>query len=181
MIGFDGSARRDWTTLVGCTVGGAPYLWLIGNWERNPHDPDWSVPRSEVDARVADAFARWQVRMLAGDPAGWTSELQTWASEYGDERVVIIPQTAERMAPAADVFRVELVSGQLTFDGSPSLARALGNAVTRETRWGLSISKDARSSPRKIDPAIAAILARMARDLVSANAPPKQMWRAFVA
>ncbi len=180
VMGFDGSATRDWTSLTICALDGPPHIHLLGNWERNPHDPDWRVPRSEVDARVAEAFGRWNVRLLAGDPAGWTSELQAWADEYGAERVVTIPQVAERMAPAADVFRAELRDGRLTVDDHPALVRALGNAVTRETRWGLSISKDAKNSPRKIDPAIAAILARMARELVPATVE-RHHWRAFDA
>jgi phage terminase large subunit-like protein len=180
VLGFDGSATRDWTSLALAPASGPCHIHLLGNWERNPHDPDWRVPRAEVDARVADAFRRWDVRVMVGDPAGWTSELQAWADEYGEERVLVIPQTAERMAPAADVFRAELCDGRLTVDDHPALVRALGNAVTRETRWGLSISKDARNSVRKIDPAIAAILARMARDLIPATAE-RHHWKAFVA
>lgn len=180
VLGFDGSATRDWTSLVGCQVEGKPHAFMIGNWERNPHDPDWMVPRAEVDARVVEAFRRWNVRLMVADPAGWTSEVQNWADEFGDERVIVVPQTAERMAPAADTFRAELRAGDLTFDGHPALERALANAVTRETRWGLSIAKDARNSPRKIDPAIAAILARMARDLVPEPAP-RRRWHAFIA
>ncbi len=180
VLGFDGSATRDWTSLTGCTLDGPPHVFMLGNWERNQHDPDWQVPRSEVDARVADAFRRWNVRLMAADPAGWTSELQAWIAEFGEERVIAVPQSAERMAPAADVFRVELRDGTLTFDGHPALARALANAVTRETRWGLSISKDAKNSPRKIDPAIAAILARLARDLIP-EPVQRRTWTAFAA
>ena len=173
VLGFDGSATRDWTALMGCTIDGPPHIFTVGIWERNQHDPDWRVPRTEVDARLDDAMRRWSVSVLAADPAGWTAELEAWAARYGDDTVLVIPQTAERMAPAADVFRAELTTGRLTHDGHPSLERALGNATTRETRWGLSIKKDAPNSPRKIDPAIAALLARMARGLVPAPAPKR--------
>ncbi|MBA3778217.1 MAG: hypothetical protein H0X16_02720 [Chloroflexi bacterium] len=39
------------------------------------------------------------------------------------------------------------------------MARAVANARLRETRWGIAIRKDHPASPRKIDVAIAAILA----------------------
>jgi len=177
VLGFDGSTSRDWTALMGCTLTGMPHVFVVGIWERNEHDPDWTVPRMEVDARVAEAFGRWKVRMMACDPAGWTQEIEGWAMRYGEEIVQVIPQTAERMAPACDVFRAELTTGRLTHDGNSSLERALGNAVTRETRWGLSIVKDAKNSPRKIDPAVAAVLARLARNLAPA---PKQRLAAFL-
>jgi len=177
LLGFDGSATRDWTALMGCTLTGVPHVFVVGIWERNPNDPDWAVPRTEVDARVAEAFKRWKVRLMGCDPAGWTQEIEEWAMRYGETVVQLIPQTAERMAPACDVFRAELTSGRLTHDGNPSLERALGNAVTRETRWGLSIVKDAKNSPRKIDPAVAAVLARLARNLAP---QPKVRLAAFL-
>lgn len=180
-VGFDGSATRDWTALMGCTLDDAvPHIFTLGIWERDPHDPDWSVPRAAVDARVAATMKRWKVRLMACDPAGWTSEIDDWADEYGDTIVQTIPQTAERMAPACDVFRAELTTNRLTIDTDHGLARALGNAVTRETRWGLSITKDGRNSLRKIDPAVAAVLARLARTLAPARDSRRGGW-AFVA
>jgi phage terminase large subunit-like protein len=172
-----GSTSRDWTALIGCTLKDTPHVFVVGIWERNEHDPDRSVPRMEIDARGADAFRRYKVRMMACDPAGWTQEIEGWAMRYGETIVQLIPQTAERMAPACDVFRAELTSGRLTHDGNPALERALGNAVTRETRWGLSIVKDAKNSPRKIDPAVAAVLARLARNLAP---QPKARLSAFL-
>lgn len=179
-IGFDGSATRDWTALIGCTFDPIPHVFTIGIWERNPHDPAWTVPREEVAARLAKAMQRWDVRLVACDPAGWSSEIDDWARLYGDELVIAIPQTGERMAPACDVFRAEITSTRLTIDADPGLARALGNAVATETRWGLSIKKDGKNSPRKIDPAVAAVLARLARTLAPTTKHRKGGW-AFAA
>jgi phage terminase large subunit-like protein len=47
----------------------------------------------------------------------------------------------------------------LTHDGSPVLARHLANAVTKVSPQGTTIVKDGRGSPRKIDAAIAAVMA----------------------
>lgn len=177
VIGFDGSSSRDNTALVAASLSDPPYLWLLGLWE--PGHGEVQVPREAVYARLAEAIEHWDVRLIACDPAGWTTEIQDWAADWGEDRVIVVPQTAERMAPAADRFRALVVSGGLRHDGSPALARQIANAVTRETRWGLSIRKDGPNSPRKIDAAIAAILALTARDL--APAPPKRRVGAFLA
>jgi phage terminase large subunit-like protein len=170
VIGFDGSASRDNTALVAMTLEG--HAWPLGVWERDPHRPDWRVPREAVHARLADAMNRYDVRLLLCDPAGWTAEIEGWAAEFGAERVVVFPQTNERMAPAADRFRAGVVNGEITHSGDPTLTRNVLNAITRETRWGLAIGKDHRDSPRKVDAAVAAVLADAARAL--AMAAPQQ-------
>jgi phage terminase large subunit-like protein len=159
VIGFDGSATRDNTALIGCTVEDKPHLFLIGLWQRDERDPAWQVPRVEVDARLADAVSRFEVRRVACDPAGWYGEIQDWLARFGESIVIVVPQVNERMAPAADAFRAAVLAGELTHDGSPALARAVANARTRETRWGIGIRKDHPGSPRKIDAAVAALLA----------------------
>lgn len=157
--GFDGSATRDNTALVFATVEERPHLFVYGLWERDPSDPTWTVPRAEVDARLDAAIQRWDVQSVGCDPAGWYGEIAEWRQRYGERVILEIPQTHERMAPAADAFRAAVMAGELTHDGSVALARAIANAHTRETRWGVSIRKDHAASPRKIDAAIAAILA----------------------
>ena len=159
-VGFDGSDSRDNTALVMCDE--AAHLTVLGVWQRDQHDPDWRVPREEVDARLAAAFRRHDVQAVYCDPAGWTREIGDWQALYGDSVVVPYAQTAERMAPAADEFRAAAVHGELTHDGDPVLERNVLNAATRETRWGLSIMKDHKDSPRKIDAAVAAVLAHRA-------------------
>ena len=56
--------------------------------------------------------------------------------------------------------RAAAVHRELTHDGDPVLERNVLNAATRETRWGLSIMKDHKDSPRKIDAAVAAAATR---------------------
>lgn len=158
VIGFDGSASRDSTALIGCTLDGKPHLWVIGLWERDIRDSQWMVPREEVEARIAASFERYKVRSLACDPAGWFGEIAEWKARYG-EPVETVPQVNERMAPAADAFRVAVLNGELTHDGNPGLARHVANAHTRETRWGIGIRKEHSGSPKKIDAAIAAVIA----------------------
>jgi phage terminase large subunit-like protein len=50
--------------------------------------------------------------------------------------------------------------GEFTIDGDPMLIRHLKNAQAYDTRHGQVIVKDSKNSPRKIDAADAAIIAR---------------------
>ena len=172
VAGFDGSATRDNTALVIANLDSpTPHLHVYGHWSRDPQDPSWVVPRDEVDGRIEAMMRRWKVQRLDCDPAGWYSEIGEWRARYGEETVVDVPQTNERMAPAADRFRAAVMARDLTHDGHPALARAIANATMRETRWGVGIKKDHPGSPRKIDAAIAAILAHNA---ATSWEPPKQ-------
>ncbi len=159
-IGFDGSSSRDNTALVAATISEPIHIVVLGIWAPDHGQPQ--VDREAVAATLWAAMQTYDVRAVWGDPAGWTAELQTWAAAWGEDRVLIVPQTPERMAPAADEFRADVIARRLTHDGHPGLAWQVGNAVTRPTRWGLSIRKDGVNSPRKIDAAVAAILARAA-------------------
>lgn len=159
VLAFDGSASGDSTALVGCTVGGTPHLWVEGLWE-NPNDPQWRVPRGDVDAAVDLAFAKYQVVELAADPWGWRSELEAWAKRHGERRVIEWnTANGQRMAPATDRFYAAVVDQTLTHDKDPRLAAHLAHAVARRTPAGDLIAKDKKNSPRKIDAAVAAIVA----------------------
>jgi phage terminase large subunit-like protein len=56
-----------------------------------------------------------------------------------------------------------VVDGELTHDGSSVLARHILNARRRESRSGIQIAKEHPESPRKIDAAVAAVLAWQCR------------------
>jgi len=159
VLAFDGSASGDSTALVGVTVEEAPYVFVVDVWE-NPGDPRWRVPRAEVDAAVAHAFGLYNVVELAADPWGWRSEIEAWAKRHGEKHVVEWNTgAASRMAPATDRLYQAVVTGAVTHDGDERLARHMGNAVARSTPMGDLVSKDKRGSKRKIDAAVAAIVA----------------------
>jgi phage terminase large subunit-like protein len=52
-----------------------------------------------------------------------------------------------------------VTESQLTHDGNPTLARHLSNTVIKIDRLGPRIVKEHRGSPRKIDAAVAAVIA----------------------
>lgn len=159
VLAFDGSASGDSTVLVGCTIGPEPYVFVVGMWE-NDGKPGWRVPREDVDKAVAAAFKRYSVVELACDPWGWRSEIESWAKRHG-ERKVIEWNTAHaaRMAPATDRLYQLVMDGEIAHDGDERMNRHFDHAVARNTNLGDLISKDKKGSAKKIDSAVAAIVA----------------------
>lgn len=157
VLAFDGSASGDSTALVGCTLDG--HLWVEGLWE-NPGDPRWRVPRAEVDMAVQMAFQKYDVAELSCDPWGWRSEIETWSKRHGDARVLEWNTAhAQRMAPATDRLYQAVVTKVVTHDGDPRLSAHIAHCVAKRTPMGDLVAKDKRGSPRKIDAAVAAIVA----------------------
>lgn len=159
VLGFDGSASGDSTALIGCTVEKMPHLFVAGLWE-NPGDPRWRVPRREVIDQIKYMFNHYNVVELSCDEWGWRTELEDLAQEFGDKKVLRFNTAqANRMAPATDRMYQAVVNKQLTHDGNESMANHFSHAVAKSTTLGDLIVKDKRNSPRKIDAAVAAIVA----------------------
>lgn len=160
VLGFDGSASGDSTALVAATVEPEPYVWVVGVWEKPEDDTQWRVPREEVSETVAEMFETYNVQELSADPWGWRSELEQWQKHYGERKVVEFNTGfRKRMAPATDRFYQAVSEGRLSHDGHPRLAVHIGHAVATPSPQGDVITKDKKSSPRKIDLAVAAIVA----------------------
>ncbi|KUI43917.1 terminase large subunit [Mycobacterium sp. IS-1590] len=157
VLAFDGSASGDSTALIGCTLDG--HVWVEGLWE-NPGDPRWRVPREDVDRAVDVAFTKYEVAELACDPWGWRSEIEAWARRYGERRVIEWNTAhAQRMAPATDRLYQAVATRAVTHDGDLRLAAHIAHCAAKSTPMGDLVSKDKRGSPRKIDAAVAAIVA----------------------
>lgn len=175
VLAFDGSASGDSTALVGCTVGPDPHLFVVGLWE-NPGDPRWRVPRADVDRAVDLAFDRWDVLELAADPWGWRTEIESWAERHGERRVLEWNTAhAGRMGPATDRMYAAASEHRLTHDGDPRLAAHVAHCVAKATANGDLVSKDKRNSPRKIDAAVAAIVALDRAAWHTTNAPRRRV------
>jgi phage terminase large subunit-like protein len=72
------------------------------------------------------------------------------------------------MIPATQRMYEAVTNKTLTHSGNPDLGRHIGNAVIRRTAHGGHLQKDASTSPRKIDLAVASV---MALERASYNAP----------
>jgi phage terminase large subunit-like protein len=172
VLAFDGSASGDSTALIGCTLGDRPHIFTVAVWEAPGGDDRWRVPRGEVADMIAAAHDRWQVRELAADPWGWRSELEEWAAQF---KTVVEWNTAHagRMAPATDRLYAALAEGTVTHDGTELLAAHINHCVAKRSPMGDLVSKDKRGSKRKIDAAVAAIVAHDRAAWHRAN-PPKR-------
>ena len=165
VLGFDGSVGDDSTALVAVTVAEPHRLFVVGVWER-PTGPDgahWRVPRDDVNLAVEMAFDRWDVAELACDPYYWQAEIDAWSDRWNtsrETRVLEFPTGSwRRMAPATESFYTAVADGSLVHDGDPRLAAHVTAAVVRSTPAGSILSKDRRHSPRKIDLAVASVIA----------------------
>ncbi|MDQ3717181.1 MAG: phage terminase family protein, partial [Actinomycetota bacterium] len=121
---------------------------------------------------------KYDVLELACDPWGWRSEIESWAKRHGETRVLEYNTgAAQRMAPATDRLYQAVASGTVTHDGDELLAAHIGNCVAKPTPMGDLVSKDKRMSTRKIDSAVAAIIA-YDRAAV-AQPPPEKIYHVY--
>ena len=174
VLGFDGSFDNDSTALVVCTLGDRPYLDVVEAWEKPAGAAqDWRVPIVSVEDSIRAACRRWQVREIACDPHRWARTYQILEGERLP--VVEFPQTPPRMTPATQRFYEAVVNRTLTHSGDPRLARHIENCVIKTDSRGSRLVKESKSSARKIDLAISAV---MAFDRACAL-PPKRGPRVF--
>ena len=160
VLGFDGSYSGDSTALVGATVTEKPHLFVLGMWEHPGGNIAWQVDHDEVEASVQSAFRRFRVKEMSADPPYWSQQLNRWAEQYGADTVLAFNTSVrKRMAQACSSFYQAATTESLTHDGHPGMERHVGNAVLKETAGGAYITKEAKQSPRKIDAAIAAVIA----------------------
>ncbi len=201
-LGFDGALVQDATGVVATDVETGHQV-VVACWERPPHlheDDDWQVPIDELDEAVAFAFDFWTVSRMYGDPPHYREDLNRWAGEFGDDKVIEFwTNNRKRMAYALKAYRTDMRAGVMShgpLDDSTeaaaahdALIRHIANAVRAPTnirdeedgKFLWLIKKDSQKSPRKIDLAMAACLSWEARgDAIRAGAlnKPKTYRRA---
>ena len=69
------------------------------------------------------------------------------------------PQSPGRTTPATARLHEAVVNGALTPSGDARLARHVGNVVLREDARAARLAKERKHSPRRIDAAVAAVMA----------------------
>jgi phage terminase large subunit-like protein len=157
VVGFDGSMSGDSTAVVGVTVEETPHIFLIGLWEKPKDDLNWKVPRAEVKDAIRAACRTWDVVETPWDEYLWLDA----QDELSDERIPVVgfPQNITRMGPATQRMYEAVIDGAITHDGDPRLARHFDNCVLKSDSRGSRVVKDKPNSARKIDAAVAAIMA----------------------
>jgi phage terminase large subunit-like protein len=161
VLGLDGSFSGDATVVTYATIEEVPQVGIVGAWEKDPniHDDTWRVDVLEVEETIRQFVkANPNVKEIACDPYRWTRTMQVLMEE--GYPIVEYPSTnARRMVPACAKFYDAVVDGKMIHDGNPLLARHLMNAVIKVDQLGPRIVKENRASQRRIDAAVAAVLA----------------------
>ena len=160
VLGFDGSRTGDATALVAVSVvdaGETPHVQAVSVHENIDMLPDFEVDMAAVMEEIREACKRWRVQEITADLTYWQLPLRILADE--GLPVVEMPQTLPRMAPATAAFHQAAVTAHLTHDGNPDLRRHVSNAVVIPGTRGDKLAKETKGSPRKIDLAVAALMA----------------------
>jgi len=176
VLGFDGSKTGDHTALIACELA-TGHLWPLGIWDPAEHGGE--VPRDEVDAAVGAAFATYRVARMYADPPYWKEELAGWAGQHGDKVVVKFATYRNRpMGFAVRSFAQAIADRSVSHDGGARFALHIGNASRKALNerddkgaplW--VIQKETPDSPKKVDAAVAAVLAWEARmDAIASGA-----------
>jgi phage terminase large subunit-like protein len=111
-----------------------------------------------VENTIIEFCGKYKVREVACDPFRWQRSMQV-LQDHGIPIVEWPSTSAARMIPACAKFYDAVVNQRLSHDGDPLLARHISNAVVKTDRLGPRIVKEHRGSPRKIDAAVASIIA----------------------
>jgi len=185
VLGFDGSRKRSDTTTDATAIIGTRVVdghqFEVDVWEQPKDERGWQVPTAQVDAAIRSAFSRFNVVGVYADPALWESWISKWEAEYGSQLLVTSTRdhpmewwmTGGRRIKVSQMlaqYHSAVVDGEMTHDGSSALTRHVLNARRRISAGQLTVAKDFRESPRKIDAAIAAALSWQCRlDAVAAG------------
>jgi phage terminase large subunit-like protein len=160
-LGFDGSYNRDSTAVTGCTLDVPRHLFTLGIWERPVGVKEWRIDQEEVMGVLEDAIAEYDVRGVAADDTFgriWANHLEALA----EKGVVVIDwptRSPSRMSPACAQFWGAIQDGDITHDGDEELGRHIANCRTKTDRYGPRVVKEHSTSEKKIDGAVAGIIA----------------------
>jgi hypothetical protein len=165
-VGFDGSSTDDWTALrcetrdgyqfTPAFADGKPMIW-------DPMQHDGYTPRGEVNAAVAYLFSTFKVERFYADPPMWQSEIDEWASRYGNKIVLQwATYRTRQMAEALERFRTDVLANGLKHDGCPITSKHVENAHADRRPQGVLIRKDRHVSRNKIDAVMSSVLAHEA-------------------
>jgi phage terminase large subunit-like protein len=163
----DGADKLDATAIVAVTVDGTPHVDVVRLWEPPQHVPDYQVPILEVEDAIRQACLRWNVIEVVCDPFRWRRSMQVLADD--GLPVVEFPQNPARMVPATAGLYQAISNQAVTHSADPDLARHVANCHVRTDYRGTQLRKASKSSERKIDLAIATV---MAFDRASRYEPP---------
>jgi len=164
--GFDGSDVDDHTAIRAETLEGFQFTLRVLDgrpsiWNPAQHE-DHRIPRDQVSAAVDEMFARFKVMRFYCDPPYWPTEIETWALNHGDKRVMKWEtRLTTPMHHALERFVTDLGTHAITHDGCPDTTSHMASAVKKfrgRDQYGLAKA----SRLQKIDAAVTSVLAHEA-------------------
>ena len=122
--GLDPSINNDWTAIRLETLDGFRFTPTYGPDSRpavwNPALWGGEIPRGEMRAAVAEVFTRYDVERFYVDSLPLASQIEDWADEYGEERVIAWPTyKLDRIYASLVRLLEDMRSGATTHDGCP--------------------------------------------------------------
>lgn len=164
ILGFDGSYANDSTALCAVTIpkdSEKPRVKLIKVWEKDfdLDDESWRVSIDEVKQTILDYVQHYpQVREIVCDPYRWAVMMQE-LEDFGLPIVEYKTNLLNLMIPATQTAFEAIMEEKIVHDGNPTLARHLDNCVVKNDHRGQRVTKESSNSKKKIDAAIAFIIA----------------------
>jgi len=166
-LGFDGSKSNDFTALVACRVSDG-LLQVIQVWDPDKYGGE--VPRDEVDAAVGWVFSRFKVVGFRADVKEFESYVDSWTTKYRKKlkvkaspgNMIAFDMRGQTKKFALDCEKMydAIVEKALCQGGDKLLRQHILNAHRHPTTYdAISIRKASKDSSRKIDAAVAAVLA----------------------
>jgi hypothetical protein len=206
-LAADLSKAGDATAMMVCRISdGHLFTWEVWEPPDGPEAADWEVPRLELDAAVARAFGKLDVVAFYAEPGPLLSYIDKWGEKYGGrvcarahprnpvrfdmrstqerdeqagrenagrEKTAVL----RRFTEECEATHAAVIASDLTHDGDKRLRRHALNARRAPNAYGVSIRKESRHSPNKIDAAVTGIIARLARKDYLALPPTRQRRR----
>lgn len=171
-LGFDGSKSNDWTALVACRISDG-MLFPIRVW--NPEKcENHEVPRDEVDTVVRSMFEKYDVVAFRADVKEFEAYIDNWTKDFkrklkvsaspGHPIAFDMRGQKKRFAMDCERFFDAVVEHEVFHNGDPTLRQHILNARRHPTTYdAVAIRKASKDSSRKIDAAVAAVIAFGAR------------------
>lgn len=171
-LGFDGSKSNDHSALVACRIEDGA-LFPVKVWNPQNYEGD-EIPREDVDAMVHSMFESYDVVAFRSDVKEFEAYVDAWSRKWKNKlKVKASPNNPvafdmrgnqKRFAMDCERFLDAVYEKELTHNGSPVLRQHILNAHRHPTNYdAIAIRKASKDSSRKIDAAVAAVLAYGAR------------------
>jgi hypothetical protein len=173
VLGFDGGRTRDATVLIAIRISDKAVFHIGSWWNTDPaNQPDWEVPRPEVDGMVDYCFTQYNVLAFFADVRLWESYIDSWSDKYRDKLVIKATPTSavgydmsghfQELTQANERLVSNFADGYYCHDGNAIVRQHVMNTRKYYNKWGLYFTKDSREGNKHNDAWAAILLASLA-------------------